>query len=91
MILHRLNNLLCLESSGFKESDWAVRQRIRPFLILVLSFFLVLHFYSAQTLASSEREEQKTLPSVQATDSSVSPFKGAADAPVVLAVFSDFQ
>ena len=91
MILHRLNNLLYLESSGFKESDWSVCQGIQPFLIVVISFFLVLHFLSAQTVASSEQDKQKTLHSVQATDSSVSPFKGAAGAPVVIAVFSDFQ
>ena len=86
-----LNDLLHVQYSGFKESDWAVRQRIQPFLIVVIFFFLVLHFSSAQTLASSEQEKQKTLHSVQATDLSVSPFKGAAGAPVVIAVFSDFQ
>ena len=89
--MHRLNKFLCLQYSGFKESDWTVRQRNQPFLIVVLSFFLVSNFFSAQTFASSEQEKQKTSHSVQATDLTVSPFKGAAGAPVVIAVFSDFQ
>jgi hypothetical protein len=68
-----------------------VRQRNQLFLIVVLCFFLFSHFFPAQTFASSEQEKQKTLHSVQANDLPVSPFKGAASSPVVIAVFSDFQ
>ena len=56
--------------------------------ILGLLIVLVL---LASGFASTETEAQKSSVSGQGTNFSVSPYKGPADAPVVIVVFSDFQ
>jgi hypothetical protein len=58
--------------------------------ILPLIFVLVLGLF-APNLASAQWKAQKTPPSVQDKDISVSPSRGPADAPVVIGVFSCFQ
>jgi hypothetical protein len=58
--------------------------------ILPLIFVLVLGLF-APNLASAQWKIQKTPPSVQNTDLSVSPSRGPVDAPVLMGVFSCFQ
>jgi len=64
----------------------------RKNIIIVLPLLLALGFslvFSAP--ASPDPTIQKTPPSAQDTDLSVSPSKGPADAPVEIAVFSCFE
>ena len=56
----------------------------------VLSFLIVLAFLAHST-ASTEQGTQKTPHSGPDTDFFVSPFKGPAEAPVEIAIFSCFQ
>ena len=56
----------------------------------VLSFLIVLAFLAHST-ASADQGTQKTPDSGLDTDFFVSPFKGPAEAPVEIAVFSCFQ
>jgi hypothetical protein len=58
--------------------------------ILPLILVLVLGLF-APNLAFAQWKAQKTPPSVQDKDLSVSPSRGPADAPVVIGVFSCFQ
>jgi len=58
--------------------------------MLPLIFLLVLGLF-ATNLASAQWKIQKTPPSVQDTDLSVSPSRGPADAVVIIGVFSCFQ
>ena len=57
---------------------------------LPLIFILVLGLFTTD-LASAQWKIQKTPPSVQDTDLSVSPSRGPADAVVIIGVFSCFQ
>ena len=58
--------------------------------ILLLIFIPALSLF-ATNVAFAQWKTQKTPPSVQDQDISVSPSKGPADAPVVIGVFSCFQ
>ena len=58
--------------------------------IFLFTFLVVLALLS-YSFGSVEGDTQKTLRSVQVTGFSVSPFNGPFDAPVEIAVFSDFQ
>jgi len=59
-------------------------------IIFLFSFILVLALVGF-SLASVAGNTQKNLRSAQVTGFSVSPFKGPFEAPVEIAVFSDFQ
>ena len=63
------------------------RQRTLGAMLGLLTVLALL----ASGFASTETEAQKSSVSGQGTNFSVSPYKGPADAPVVIVVFSDFQ